>query len=43
MSDAQLAQQMEKNITLSTIDLSAMPALMDSVSNLAFTLQDCDQ
>jgi len=43
MSAAQLAQQMEQNITLTTIDLGAMPALMASVNDLAFTMQEADQ
>ena len=43
MSAAQLAQQLEKNVTLTAVDLAALPALMDSVNNLSFTLQDADQ
>lgn len=43
MSAAQLAQQLEKNITLTAVDLAALPTLMDSVNNLSFTLQDADQ
>jgi hypothetical protein len=36
---AQLAEQMARNITLTAIDLSAMPELMDSVNELSFVLQ----
>ena len=32
-----------KNITLTAVDLAAMPALMDSVNDLSFTLQEADQ
>jgi hypothetical protein len=36
---AQLAEQMARNITLTAIDLAAMPELMDSVNELSFVLQ----
>lgn len=39
----QLTQQLERDITLSVIDLEAMPSLTDSLNNLAFALQDDDQ
>ena len=39
----QLARQMEANITLTAIDLQKLPALLDSVNELAFTLQSSDQ
>lgn len=38
-----LAQQMEKDITLSAIDLGRIPALMDSVNDLAHALQGANQ
>ena len=39
----QLAQQLEANVTLSAVDLSALPALMDSVDELSYALQQIDQ
>jgi len=39
----QLVQQLGKNITLTAIDLEAMPELMGSVNDLAFTLQEVKQ
>jgi len=35
----QLAQQMAQNITLSVVDLQAVPELLDSVNDLSFALQ----
>lgn len=42
-SAGQLAAQMERNITLTTADLSALPQLMDSLNGLAFSLQGTNQ
>ncbi len=42
MSAAQLAQQMGGDITLAAIDMSQVPALIDSVNDLAYTLQSAD-
>jgi hypothetical protein len=42
-SAAQLAQQMEQGVTLSAIDLAALPNLLDSFNDFAFALQDEDQ
>jgi hypothetical protein len=39
----QVAQQMGRNITLTAIDLTAMPELMESVNDLSFALQDAEQ
>ena len=39
VSAEQLAQQMERNITLSAVGLAAMPELLDSVNELSFVLQ----
>ncbi|MEA3337281.1 MAG: clostripain-related cysteine peptidase [Chloroflexota bacterium] len=39
----QLAGQMEHGATLAAADLTAVPALMDSVNDLAFQLQSIDQ
>jgi hypothetical protein len=39
----QLAQQMGQGSTLTAVDLAALPALMDSVNELAYTLQGADQ
>lgn len=39
----QLARQLEQNITLTAIDLSALPALVSSVNDFSFALQDIDQ
>ena len=43
MSAEQLARQLEKNITLTAVDLAALPNLMESVNNLSYTLQDENQ
>jgi hypothetical protein len=43
VSAEQLAQQMGQNITLTAVDLAAMPDLMDSVNDLCFALQRSDQ
>ena len=43
MSAAQLAEQMEQTITLSAIDLASMPTLIESLNDLAFTLQEANQ
>ena len=34
---------MEKNITLTAVDLEALPALTDALNNLAYTLQGSNQ
>ncbi len=39
----QLRRELGQNITLTAVDLAAMPALMDSFNNLAFSLQDANQ
>jgi hypothetical protein len=39
----QLARQMEDDITLTAIDLAAMPALMDSLNELSFALTEIRQ
>ena len=39
----QLAQQMGQGITLTAIDLAAMPELLDSVNDLSFALQEARQ
>lgn len=43
MSAAQLARQLEQNVTLTAVDLAALPNLMNSVNNLAYNLQNADQ
>jgi hypothetical protein len=43
VSAAQLARQMEQNITLTTVDLAVMPELIDSVNELSFSLQEARQ
>jgi hypothetical protein len=43
MTAGQLAQQMAQNSTLTAIDLTAIPELLDSVNNLSFTLQEARQ
>ncbi|GAB4532596.1 MAG: hypothetical protein Kow0063_13390 [Anaerolineae bacterium] len=43
MSAGQLAQQMAQGTTLAAVDLAAMPELLDSVNELALTLQDARQ
>ena len=42
-SAAQVAQQLEQSITLTAIDLGAVPDLMDSVNGLSIALQQIDQ
>lgn len=42
-SAEQVAQQMGEGSTLTAVDLTAMPALMDSLNELAYTLQSVDQ
>ncbi len=39
----QVAQQMGQGSTLTAVDLAAVPALMQSVNELAYTLQSADQ
>jgi len=39
----QLAQQMERSITLTAVDLEAFPALIKNLNNLAYSLQSEDQ
>jgi hypothetical protein len=39
----QLTQQMERDITLTAIDLAALPALLDSLNELSFALQGANQ
>jgi hypothetical protein len=39
----QLTQQLERDITLSAVDLSAVPALMQSLNDFAYLLQNEDQ
>jgi hypothetical protein len=43
MTAEQLARQMDQNITLTAVDLATMPELIDSVNDLAFTLQGANQ
>jgi hypothetical protein len=43
VSAEQLAQQMGRNITLTAVDLTAIPDLMDSLNDLCFALQGADQ
>jgi hypothetical protein len=42
-SAEQVASQMSRNITLTSLDLSAMPEVMNSLNNLANVLQSADQ
>jgi Clostripain family len=42
-SAAQIIAQLEQNITISAINLETLPALMQSMNNFAFSLQDEDQ
>ncbi len=42
-SAAQLANQLSANITLSAVDLSALPELMDSLNALAYEMQQASQ
>lgn len=43
VSVRQLTDQLERNITLATVDLAALPALNDRVNELAYQLQTADQ
>ena len=43
MSSEQLAQQLSSNVTLSAIDLSAIPQVMDSLNQLAYSMQSGSQ
>ena len=43
VSAEQLARQMDQSITLSAVDLAALPTLTDSVNNLSFNLQQENQ
>ncbi len=43
VSAEELAQQMEKSVTLTAIDLGRVPELMDSVNNVAVALQGVNQ
>jgi hypothetical protein len=42
-SAAQVAQQLERDITISAIDLQSLPALIDSLNDFTYALQDVDQ
>jgi len=42
-SAEQVARQMSQNITLTALDLSTMPQLLDSLNNLAVIMQAADQ
>ncbi|MBN1399624.1 MAG: hypothetical protein JXA74_02235, partial [Anaerolineae bacterium] len=42
-SSAEVASQMGRNVTLSAVDLSAVPALMGSLNDLCARLQEADQ
>jgi hypothetical protein len=42
-SAEQLTQQLERDITLSVVDLEALPTFTESLNDFAFTLQDEDQ
>lgn len=42
-SAEQVASQMGQNVTLTAVDLAAIPALMSSVNDLAFNLQSVNQ
>lgn len=42
-SAAAVAQQLSRDVTLSTIDLSGVPGLINSLNNLAFQMQSGDQ
>ena len=43
MSASQLTQQLEQSVTLAAVDLEELPALQNSLNNLAFELQQADQ
>ena len=43
ISAAQLAQQLEKNVTLTAVDLEKLPALMNSFNEFSYALQNEDQ
>ena len=42
-SAEEVVAQLEQNVTISAVDLSAIPALMNSTNNFAFQLQNEDQ
>jgi Clostripain family len=42
-SAAEVARELGQDVTLTAIDLQAIPALMSSLNNYAFTLQQADQ
>ncbi|HWQ84240.1 MAG TPA: clostripain-related cysteine peptidase, partial [Anaerolineales bacterium] len=42
-SAAQITNQLTRDITITTVDLAALPVLIDSVNDFAFTLQNVDQ
>ena len=42
-SAAQVTSQLERDITITTVDLQALPALNDSVNDFAYNLQNVDQ
>jgi hypothetical protein len=43
VSADQVAQQIEQNVTLTAVDLTALPQLLNSVNQLAFILQEASQ
>lgn len=43
VSTQQLVQQMEQNVTLTAVDLSQIPALVDSINNLSLTMSGDNQ
>ncbi len=43
VSAGQLTEQMQSDITLTAVDLQAFPAVMDSLNDLSFALQDARQ
>ncbi len=43
LSASQLAQQFEQSITLTAVDLSQMPALLNTVNDFAYALQSANQ
>jgi len=42
-SAAQIARQLERDITISAVDLQALPALIDSLNDFTYALQNVDQ
>ena len=42
-SAAQITNQLERDTTITTVDLQALPALIDSVNDFAYNLQNVDQ